>query len=73
MPDSRKNPCYNSHGYRDITAYQAIKAVEREERKKCEQRAAASIRAVKRQLMANGFELIERIALRDIRTGREFR
>lgn len=73
MAGTGKGLRYNGSGYKDPTAYQAIRELEQEELKQIEQRAIKSIRAVKRRLAADGFELIGRISIRDIKTGREFR
>lgn len=73
MAGTGKGYRYNGSGYNDPTAYQAIRELEQEELKQIEQRALKSIRAIRRRLIVDGFELIGRIAIRDIKTGREFR
>lgn len=73
MAGTGKGLRYNGSGYKDPTAYQAIRELEQEELKQIEQRAIKSIRAIRHRLIVDGFELIGRIAIRDIKTGREFR
>lgn len=60
---------YNGEHYRDKTAQKAIAKVEREDR----ERMKEAIQAVKRVLWLRGLELVGRITLQDIRTGRLFK
>ena len=64
----RTNPQCNGSGYYDPTAYEALKAVELEE-----MRVTNVIKAVKAVLNVAGFDLINRIEIRDRRTGHEYR
>lgn len=57
----------NSEGYLDLTAYNAIKHVEEEERVK------RLIFVLKYIIKNSGFELVERIHIRDKDTGREYK
>lgn len=62
----------NSEGYADPTAYYGMKDVLREEAK-TERRAAELIRVLKFIIRSCDFELIERVKIKDTKTGREFR
>ena len=70
MPDNdfRKN----SSGYYDPTAYLGTKAVIREENEQ-QKRVTALIGVLKYIIDAAGFDLLERIEIRDRKTGREYR
>jgi hypothetical protein len=68
MTDLRKN----GEGYADPTAYAALSPIVREENE-LEKRANTLIKTLKYILGLAGFELISRIEIRDIRTGREFK
>ena len=59
---------YNPEGYRDPTAYDAIKNITDEEEK-----VAALIGIIKSLLRICGFEPIRRIEIRSLKTGREYR
>ena len=59
---------YNPEGYRDQTAYDAIKNVMEEEEK-----VSTLIKTIKSILRLSGFELIRRIEIRSLRSGREYR
>lgn len=67
MNDSR-NPMFNSHGAKDPTAYEAIRNVSAEE-----QRVGLLIRTLKYIIDVAGFDLLNRIELRDRYTGRDHR
>ena len=69
---NKNNPFYNSEGYPDPTAYAGTKDIIREETE-TERKAAELIKVLKFIIRSTGFELIERIQIRDKRTGREFR
>lgn len=66
------NPKYNSEGYADPTAYYGTKEVIREE-SETEKRAYDLIKVLKFIIRSCGFELIERVKIKDTKTGREFR
>lgn len=59
---------YNPEGYRDQTAYDAIKNVMEEEEK-----VSILIHIIKQILRLAGFEPIRRIEIRSLKTGREYR
>lgn len=67
-----KNPYYNSEGYPDHTAYYGTNNIIREETE-TERRASELIKIMKFIIRLAGFELIERIAIKDSKSGREFR
>ena len=72
------NPYYNSEGYADPTAYAGTKNIIREE-SETERRASELIKILKFIIRLAGFgtavrfELIERVKIKDTKTGREFR
>ena len=66
------NPYYNSEGYADPTAYAGTKNIIREENE-TERRASELIKILKFIIRLAGFELIERVKIRDVKTGKEFR
>lgn len=66
------NPKYNSEGYADPTAYYDTKEIIREE-SETEKRAYDLIKVLKFIIRSCGFELIERVKIKDTKTGREFR
>lgn len=68
MDDPRKN----KEGYSDPTAYYALRAAARDEAE-AEKRAIQVIAVVKFILQTFGFELIQRIQIKDKKTGREFK
>ena len=59
---------YNSEGYPDPTAFSVIK-----EETDTEKRVALLIRAIKTIVTVSGFELLNRIEIRDEKSGRIFR
>lgn len=59
---------YNPEGYRDPTAYDAIRNIEEESEK-----VTALIHVIKSILRVCGFELIRRVEIRSIKSGREYR
>lgn len=67
-----KDLYYNGEGYSDPTAYSALKNVVKEENE-IEQRAFKLIKAIKALIRLSGFETIERIKIRDVDSGKEFR
>lgn len=66
------NPYYNSEGYADPTAYARTKNIIREE-SETERRASELIKVLKFIICLSGFELIERVKIKDTKTGREFK
>lgn len=66
------NPYYNSEHYADPTAYAGIKAVMREQGD-ADKRAFDLIKMLKYIVRLAGFELIDRIKIRDIKSGNEYR
>lgn len=62
----------NSEGYSDPTAHDAMTKVMREERE-LQQRLNTVISIMKNVADLAGFDLIARIALKDRKTGREYR
>lgn len=66
------NPKYNSEGYADPTAYYGTKEIIREE-SETEKRAYDLIKVLKFIIRSCDFELIERVKIKDTKTGREFR
>ena len=59
---------YNPEGYKDLTAYDAIKNITDEEEK-----VSILIHIIKSILRICGFELIRRVEIRSLRSGREYR
>lgn len=66
------NPKYNSEGYADPTAHYGTKEIIREE-SETEKRAYDLIKVLKFIIRSCGFELIERVKIKDTKTGREFK
>ena len=66
------NSKYNSEGYADPTAYYGTKEIIREE-SETEKRAYDLIKVLKFIIRSCGFELIERVKIKDTKTGKEFR
>jgi hypothetical protein len=62
----------NSEGYSDPTAYAALYKIQQEEMEQ-QRRVAELMRVLKYIIDKSGFELTERIAVREKRTGKEFR
>lgn len=59
---------YNPEGYRDPTAYDAIKNIADEE-----EQVTTLIKIIKSILRISGFEPIRRIEIRSLKSGREYR
>ena len=57
----------NKEYYDDLTAYEALKNVE------TEQRANKLVAVLKYIIKVSGFELVKRIHLRDKKTGKEYK
>lgn len=66
------NPYYNNEGYADPTAYAGTRNIIKEE-SKTEKRASELIKVLKFIIRSTGFELIERVKIKDTKTGREFK
>lgn len=66
------NPYFNSERYADPTAYAGTKNIIKEE-SETERRASELIKVLKFIIRLAGFELIERVKIKDTKTGREFR
>ncbi len=64
---NRDNPYYNSEGYADPTAYRALSAI------KQEKKANFLIKVIKFIATEAGFDITNRIELRDRKTGRKFK
>ena len=62
----------NSEGYSDPTAYAALSKIHQEEIEQ-QRRVAELMRILKYIIDKSGFELVERIVVREERTGKEFR
>lgn len=67
-----RNPKYNAEGYSDPTAYLGTKEVIREE-SETDKRAYDLVKVLKFIIRSCGFELIERIQLRDTKSRREYK
>lgn len=67
-----KNPYYNGEGYADPTAYNGMKDTVRTEAE-TDKRAYDLVKVLKFIIRAAGFELTERIQLKDKESGREYR
>ncbi|MCM1119355.1 MAG: hypothetical protein NC543_08350 [bacterium] len=65
-------PRYNSEGYADPTAYEGMKGIIREE-SEAEKRVHDLVKVLKYIINAAGFELSERVQLKDKKTGREYK
>lgn len=61
----------NAEGYVDPTAYVALKSIANDE--KTEKKAAYLVSVLKFIIRESGFELINRIELKDKKSGRTFR
>ena len=68
MQSDSGNPFYNSEGYPDPTAYACIK-----EENELEGRVNVLIKALKSIIKLSGFELVNRIEIKDKSSGRIFR
>ena len=63
---------YNVEGYADPTAYEGMKEIIREENEN-DKRAFDLVKMLKYIIKLAGFELIERVQLRETKSGREYR
>lgn len=59
---------YNPEGYEDPTAYSAMRNIAEEE-----ERVNVLIKTIKNIVRLAGFELIHRIEIRSVRSGREYK
>lgn len=66
------NPKCNAEGYNDPTAFYGTHKIVREE-SETERRANELIKVLKFIIRSTCFELIERVKIRDVKTGKEFR
>lgn len=66
------NPRRNSEGYFDPTAYMGLKPIIEEENA-LEREVNMLVKVLKYIISKSGFELVNRIELRDKKTGRTFR
>lgn len=68
----QRNPKINAEGYADPTAYMGMRDVIKTE-SEADKRAYDLVKVLKYIVRAAGFELIERVQLRDTKSGREYR
>ena len=61
------NEFYNGEGYPDPTAYSAVRAED-----ELEKRVTILVKSVKSLIRLSGFEIVGRIQLRDVKSGRKF-
>lgn len=69
---SERNPYYNQSGCADPTAYEALKPIIAEENAP-EIKVNFLIKVLKYIIRESGFELQNRIEIKDLKTGRTFR
>jgi len=67
-----RNPKLNAEGYADPTAYMGMRDVIKTE-SEADKRAYDLVKVLKYIVRAAGFELIERVQLRDTKSGREYK
>lgn len=65
-------PKRNSEGYYDPTAYEGVKSIVREENA-LDGRVSDFVRVLKFIIRSCGFELVSRIEIKDVKTGRVFK
>jgi len=70
--NNKNNPKYNGEGYADPTAYYGTKDVIKIENE-ADRRANELIHVLKFIIRNSGFELIERVQIKDKRSGREYK
>lgn len=68
----RNNPFFNSSGYPDPTAYKALKPMVQAD-SALQRRVNRLIHELKTTISDSGFELINRIEIKDKETGRVFK
>jgi hypothetical protein len=66
------NPKHNSEGYSDPTAYEALKPIIQEDDKR-RRRVSDFIDLMKRFADMCGYEIMNRVVLKDKKTGKEYR
>lgn len=66
--EKMRNPKLNNSGYRDLTAYEAIKNADKQD-----EIAARVISLIKQLASICGFEVMERIVIKNKITGKEYR
>lgn len=69
---NNKNPMFNSSGCKDLTSYEAIKHINKEQHD-LEKKVHNVVTTIKNIIDLAGFEIIGRIQIKDKRTGKEFR
>ena len=69
---ANKNPHFNASGCADPTAYEALKPIIKEDAE-LESKVNFLIKVLKFIINETGFELLNRIEIKDKKTGREFR
>ena len=67
MKAMHDNEFYNGEGYPDPTAYSAVRAED-----ELEKRVTILVKSVKSLIRLSGFEIVGRIQLRDVKSGRKF-
>lgn len=72
MPDNQRKPWLNAEGYHDPTAFAALQPMMREEAA-LDSKCSFLIKVLKFIINESGFELVNRIELRDRKTGRYFK
>lgn len=65
-------PKRNSEGYYDPTAYEGVKSIVREENA-LDGRVSDLVKVLKFIIRNSGFELVSRIEIKDVKTGRVFK
>ena len=65
-------PKKNSEGYYDPTAYEGVQSIVREENA-LDGRVSDLVRVLKFVIRSCGFELVSRIEIKDVKTGRVFK
>lgn len=66
------NPKFNSEGYYDPTAYEGLKPIIKEEAHQ-QKRVNELVQVLKYIVDKAGFEILNRVALKDKKTGKEYR
>ena len=70
---SKTSSYFNHEDYADPTAYAALKAVEKEENAALDNEVWSLVKVLKYIIDRAGFDLMNRIELRDRKTGREYK
>ncbi len=66
------NPKLNAEGYHDPTAYEGLKPIIKDESKR-QQRVSDFVDLMKRFANMCGYEIMNRVVLKDLKTGKEYR